>query len=139
MGTQKRLTSYLRSVADRPFEWGKHDCLTFTNDAWRSMYSDGWADDWLGRYMIKVPYGIRPMRASELRSEFKFDSLEEGIDDKLTRINYIPPRGSLVATSSVAVWGVGYAMGISVGMKAAFLSKQGVIYIPITDVSKAWI
>ena len=139
MGPQKRLNNYIKEVSDRSFCWGKHDCLTFTNESWRRMHGKGWADDWLGRYMVKTKYGFRPMRAPELLAEFPFTSFIEAIDAKLTRIDHIPPRGALVATSENLAIGVGYGLGVCVGMKAAFLSRKGVVYMPVTDIEKAWL
>ena len=139
MGPEKRLNYYLKEVADQSFCWGQHDCLTFTNEAWRRMHGEGWADDWLGRYMVKTKYGFRPMRAPELMAEFSFRSFLEAIDARLNRVDSIPPRGALVATSRNLAVGVGYGLGICVGMKAAFLSRKGVLYIPISDISKAWV
>lgn len=139
MGPQKQLNAYIKAVRSAPFKWGRHDCLTFTNGAWRAMYGHGWADDWLGRYMVATAYGERPMRKDQLRSEFGFFSFVDAVDDKLTRVAHVPPRGALVVTDRVAGWGIGYGMGICTGIKAAFLSRQGVIYMPITDISKAWI
>lgn len=139
MGTQERLTAYLRQVKDRPFVWGEHDCLTFTNGAWRAMHGAGWADDWLGRYMIDTPYGRRSMRKDQLRSEFGYFSFVEAVDDRLTRVPHIPPRGALVATDKVKRWAIGYGLGICVGTKCAFLSGGGVIYLPVTTIARAWI
>jgi hypothetical protein len=139
MGPQKQLNSYVKRVKDTPFKWGHHDCLTFTNGAWRSMYGRGWADDWLGRYMVETSYGERPMRGDQLRNEFGFFSFIEAVDEKLTRVDCVPPRGALVVTDKAEKWGIGYGMGISMGIKAAFLSRKGVIYMPVTDIAKAWI
>jgi hypothetical protein len=63
MGTRESLNAYLKEVRDIPFEWGSHDCLTFTNNAFHRMFGEGWADDWLGRYMVDG----RPMRKSQLK------------------------------------------------------------------------
>jgi hypothetical protein len=139
MGPQKRLNQYLKSIADRSFCWGQHDCLTFTNEAWRQMHGEGWADDWLGRYMVKTQYGFRPMRKPELLAEFPFTSFTEAIDTKLTRVDHVPPRGALVAVAQDLAIGVGLGLGICVGIKAAFLSRKGVIYMPVTTTEKAWL
>lgn len=99
------------------------------------MYGYGWAEDWLGRYM----YGSRLLKREELQKEFGHKSFTEAVDQRLTRIDHIPPRGSLVATRRAKRWAIGSALGISVGTKAAFLSSQGLIYHPIETIDKAWI
>ena len=134
MGTHERLTSYIKAVSDAPFVWGKHDCLTFTNGAYRAMHGAGWADDWLGRYMIDG----RPMRRRELIAEFGCSSLEAAIDKRMDRVNF-PPRGALVTTKQQQRWVTGVALGICVGTRGVFLGKQGVIYMPLEHIEKAWI
>jgi len=134
MGTQERLTSYIKAVSDTPFVWGEHDCLTFTNGAYRAMYGAGWADDWLGRYMIDG----RPMRRRELITEFGCSSLEAAIDKRMDRVSF-PPRGALVTTKQQQKWVTGVALGICVGTRGVFLGKQGVIYMPLEHIEKAWI
>ena len=122
-------------MADTPFEWGVHDCLIFTNNAWRAIHGYGWADDWLGRYMIDG----KPMNLTQLQAEFGYETFTQAVDDRLTRIRGIQPRGSLVATKKVRRWMVGNALGISIGLKAAFVTTQGLSYHPIETIDKAWI
>lgn len=134
MGPQKRLNDYLRSVRTTPFKWGEHDCLTFSNSAFKLYHGFGYADDWIGQYMN----GSDPMLPSRLRREFGFDSFDEAMAGKLVEVDHVPPRGALVATKMVERWLIGYALGICVGTKAAFLSRRGVIYSPLDDIAKAW-
>ena len=112
-----------------------HDCLTFTNNAFHAMYGEGWADDWLDRYMIDG----RAMRRRELMQEFKRSDFVKAVDEKLTRIDHVPPLGALVTTKQSQRWIIGVAMGICTGTKAVFLSKKGVLYLPLDAVEQAWI
>ena len=134
MGTKDKVNLYLREVVDKPFEWGTHDCLTFTNGAWKVMYGYGWADDWLGRYMIDG----RPMRKDEMRKAFKFSTFEQGLRSKLTPSER-PVFGSLVTTRKAQRWIIGSAMGISLGSRCVFLSKDGLIKLNIEDVESSWV
>jgi len=134
MGPQERLTAYIRAIEGKSFEWGRHDCLTFTNGAYRAMHGVGWADDWLDRYMISG----RPMRRRELMSEFGWPSLEAAIDAKMNRVQF-PPRGALVATDQAQRWVTGAALGICVGTRGVFLAKTGVIYLTLDAIKSAWI
>lgn len=138
MGPIKRLNDYIRSVRGVPFSLGQHDCLTFSNEAFRAFHGFGYADDWLGRYMIETPYGTRSMRKDQLRTEFGCFTFEDAVDQRLDRVSHIPPRGALVATSRVERWMIGNALGICVGTKAAFLSRAGVVYSPLDDIDRAW-
>jgi hypothetical protein len=138
MGPHERLTAYIRAVRDVPFAWGEHDCLTFTNNAYRAMYGAGWADDWLGRYMIDGSPMRRRALMAELSAECGVPSLEAAIDSKMTRVPH-PPRGALVTTKHAQRWITGVAMGICIGTRGVFLGKEGVIYMPVEYIEKAWI
>ena len=131
----KRLNDYLKEVKDRPFEWGTHDCFIFSNTAFKCYHGYGYADDWADRYMSSDG----PMLPSKLKKEFSANSFDEAISDKLQEVSYVPTKGSLVATKKTERWYIGYALGISLGIKAAFVSRGGLIYIPIDDIEKAWI
>jgi len=135
MGMRESLNSYLSWASDKPFEWGKHDCLTFTNNAFHAMYGEGWADDWLDRYMKD---GV-PMRRDQLRKEFGFSSFISAVDARLQRVKHIPPLGGLVLTKRAQRWVIGGAMGICTGAKAVFLSKEGMIYLPLDYIHQAWV
>lgn len=139
MGPRESLNRYLKLVADKPFEYGVHDCVRFTNEAWHAMYGKGWADDWIGRYDRQTKFGVFVKRPDELRAEFGYQTFDDAADDRLTRIQYVPPFGALVATADVTTWMIGYALGICVGAKCAFLSDKGVIYRPVSDVTRAWV
>jgi hypothetical protein len=135
MGPSERLNDYIRSVRRVPFLWGRHDCLIFSNAAFSAFHGFGYADDWIGEYMS----GDDPMRPSALRQKFKAKSFDEAIAGRLDEITHVPPRGALVATKMADRWAIGYALGISVGTKAAFLSKAGVVYFPLDNVVKSWV
>jgi len=135
MGSRRSLIAYLREIKDTQFQWGVHDCLTFTNEAWRRMNGDGWADDWLSRYMING----KPIGRDAMREEFGFNTLEEAISDRLTPISCVPPVGALITTDKARKWLTGVAMGISTGRRGVFLNTKGVIYMPLTDIKDAWI
>ena len=135
MSSVDNLPEYLKSVKDSPFKWGVFDCLTFTNGAWQEMYGYGWADDWLGRYMTDG----QPMRRSQLQEEFGYQTFTKAVDDRLKRVEGVPPRGALVTTRKAKRWAIGNALGISVGLKAAFVSSEGLIYHPIETIDKAWV
>jgi hypothetical protein len=73
-----------------------------------------------------------------MRDKFKAQTFDEAIERKLKAVNYVPPRGALVATKKIERWLIGYALGICVGTKAAFLSRAGVVYSPLDEIDKAW-
>ena len=133
------LDIYIKEVKNKPFKWGEHDCLIFSNTAWRKMYGFGWADDWLDRYYKETEYGIRTLRQDELKKEFGYFDFNKAVDDKLQRISYVPPKGSLVTTTKTERWAVGKALGISLGLKAVFVGKNGLTTFPIDEIENAWV
>ena len=135
MGQREKLNQYLKEVRHKPFSWGSNDCLTFTNNAFRAMFGNGWADDWLDRYMVDG----RPMKRYELKKEFGFSNFISAVDTKLQRIDHVPPLGALVLTKQAERWIIGGAMGICTGTKCVFLSKQGVVHLPLDAIEQAWI
>jgi hypothetical protein len=139
MGPRGRLTAYIAEIKDRRFQWGRHDCLTFTNEAWRRMYGHGWADEWVGKYMQgEKLIGRRELRQELERLYGKF-TLEASIDTRWKRAIGIPPLGALVTTNCARRWHTGVAMGISTGRRGVFLSDEGVVYMPLTDIKDAWV
>ena len=139
MGPRERLNAFMKATKDKPFIWGEHDCLTFTNDAWRSMYGHGWADEWIGQYIKSN----KVINRSELRKELYrlhgANSFDEAVDTRWKRVDGVPPLGALVTTKKARKWITGVAMGICTGTKCAFLDKDGVLYAPSDDIYKAWI
>jgi hypothetical protein len=135
MGSRDSLNDYIRSIRKKTFAWGEHDCLVFSNAAFKVYHGFGYADDWLGEYMN----GDDPLIPSKLKAKFKAESFDEAVERVLDPIDYTPPRGALVATLKAERWVVGYALGISMGSKAAFLSRAGVVYFPLDTVAKAWL
>lgn len=135
MGQRESLNAYLEETRDRAFAWGSHDCLTFSNGAFRAMHGRGWADDWIGRYMVDG----RPMRRLELIKEFGWRNFYQAIDERLKPIDHVPPLGALVTTKRSKSWIIGSALGISAGSKAIFLSETGLLGLPLEAIDRAWI
>jgi len=129
------LNNYVNEVRDRPFQWHVNDCFMFTNTAFQRMYGAGWADDWIGKYMTNGLY----LKRDALRRIFNAKSLIDAIDQKLTRISYVPPRGALITTKGAKTWVIGEALGISMGSSGAFLGDKGLIFMPIENISNAWV
>ena len=135
MGPERRLNEYIRSVRDIPFEWGKQDCLTFSNGAFKAYHGFGYGDDWLGGYLK----GKEPLLPSQIFRKFNVKDFDEAMEARMQVVEHVPPRGAVVATKKAERWLIGYALGICIGTKAAFLSRKGVVYCPLDDIDKAWI
>lgn len=129
------LNEYLESVRMAPFQWGVHDCFTFTNRAWRALYGRGWADEWAGEYMQDG----RPLGRSELMRKFGFHTFAQAAQARLTAVRGVPPRGALVCSERAKKWVAGVALGICTGQSAAFVGQDGLIFHPIEEIDGAWI
>ena len=133
------LNEYLNEIKTKPFKWGEHDCLIFTNEAWRRLYGYPWAPEFLGEYMD----GERILRRDEIKAKLLEisgkDTFIKAVDDKLQRYNGIPPRGALLLSKAAGRWVIGGALGICVGTHGAFISWSGVVYLPLSDTDKAWV
>lgn len=131
----EKLNAYIAKVKNDNFQWHTNDCFMFTNKAYQAMYGQGWADDWIGKYIKNGIY----LKRDELRKVFKAKTLAEAIDTKLKRIDYVPPRGALVTSDKTRRWVIGEALGIAVGTKALFMSDKGLSTLPIDFITNAWI
>ena len=132
----KALNEYINEIRNVPFQWHINDCFMFTNNAFRKMYGEGWADDWIGKYTKNGLY----LKRDELRKVFKARTLEQAIDStKMKRIFHVPPRGALVTTSAGRRGVINEALGISLGNKAIFLGEKGIVSQPIDLISNAWV
>lgn len=134
MGPKEYLNIYLSNVADEPFQWGVHDCFTFTNGAFRAMHGVGYADDWMGRYMN----GSLPHNKRSMIREFRYSTIEAALRHRMTKVEQ-PVFGSLVTTKKNQRWVTGVALGICLGSRSVFLSKEGLIRLNVEDVESAWV
>lgn len=131
----RRLNDYLRQQQTKTFQLGEHDCFTFTNGAWAAMYGEGYADKIIGRYACAGPKRLKQL----LLDEYGHETIEGCLDAHMTRIDGIPPRGSLVITSAVGRWITGRALGIANGVRAVFIADKGVVHLPIDKIEGAWV
>jgi hypothetical protein len=135
MGQRERLNEYLKSVRHLPFQWGVHDCLTFSNAAFKSIHGYGWADDWLGRYMKDG----KPLRRLETIKEFGFREFDDAIDERLERCKGVPPLGAIVTTKQSEQWLTGVALGICTGTRAVFISRKNMLSFSLDAIDKSWV
>jgi hypothetical protein len=135
MGTGSGLNAYLREQRGKCFDLGRHDCFTFTNGAWRVVYGSGYADDIIGKYAGLGPKGLKAL----MQATYGGKTLIECFDMHLTRVGGVPPRGALVASDRVSRWITGVALGVACGTRAVFIGDQDVVYMPIDEISGAWV
>ena len=123
---ENRLSALIEEYRHKPFAWGECDCLRFANDAHWAVAGHGFADDW-----DAVP---RSSASEAVRAVGGMDVVH-AIDERLTRGEGYPPRGSIVAVSSRP--GMPFSLGVAIGSTAAFVDMDGLGFIPI-DAHLIW-
>lgn len=121
------LDDLVESLRDKPFAWGENDCLNFANAAHIAMTGNPLASDWTGNY--RTVFGAK-RHYVRLLKEQGFDSIKTALDRRLDRIHVkLPPRGSLVGRASDNQV-TGLMLGVCVGESVAFISDEGVVFLP---------
>lgn len=118
------LISYLTEVEYRPFRWGQHDCLTFSNQAVKLQRGFGWADEWLTGYT--TPRGaFLKYRREQLNSD-SFETIIDVADERMSRELTLHPRfGYIVGRQCSGA--LGWAFGVVGKGMALFVDEQGLV------------
>ena len=119
-----RLADYIESVRNRPFEWGKFDCLIFANEAVRVQTGKGFANDWMGRY--DSPQSCYKHALGLLKAN-RWDNIVEAIDTRLTRLDSLMPhRGNIIGRQREDMSVTWISLGVAVSDQVAFLGHNGI-------------
>jgi len=124
------LSEYIDDCRDRPFEWGKHDCLTFANNCIKAQMIDGALDDLLGDYNCAKSALFRfKRRGKELGYNTK-DAIISALNDRLKRLEtQYPPRGSITARRDDIDTTTGWMLGVVMRRQSAFVGPQGLVFM----------
>lgn len=102
-----RLAAYLEPLRERAFEWGTHDCCTFSAGAVLAMTGVDPMPEFRGRYRTAIG-SARALRRHGA------GTLEATLDTKFARVPpHLAQRGDLVMTGGLVaiVWG-GFAVAV---------------------------
>lgn len=129
------LEDFIDSLRDKPFSWGKNDCLTFANGSHIAMTGNALASDWVGGY--SSAFGAKKRYLTLLKKQGS-KSIIEAIDKRLQRLNTtLPPRGSIAARKADnPVTGV--SLGVCVGEKIAYVGDDGLVFMPPQNDDVYW-
>ena len=87
---EERLAAYLEPLRTRPFEWGAHDCCTFTAGAVEAMTGVDPMPEFRGRYTTAIG-SARALR------RYGAGTLDATLDGKFVRLDAtLCHRGDLV-------------------------------------------
>lgn len=123
----EQLNDVIDAARKTPFEWGRHDCCLFAADAVQAITGVDHAADYRGAY--KTARGAK--RALRKRG---FDHIEQPLDALFLRVDCrLAGRGDLVVTEAD-----GLAVGIHLGSALAFVSQDGLEFLPVNRALMAW-
>jgi hypothetical protein len=123
------LAARLEAVRDVPFVWGRHDCATWAFDLRRDLTGgEDVAALWRGRYTT-------PLGARRIMRRLGWQDLEAMGRDLLgdpLATPLLAQRGDLV------LGGEDPAFGVCAGARAAFVTPDGLGFLPLSSCSLAW-
>ena len=118
------LSDEIEAARTRPFEYGRHDCVTWAMSV-RAKILGIAQPDWIGRY--KTEKG-----AARVLKRAGYDSLEEAGRGVLG----VPLSSPLMAQRGDIV--LGEAFGVCIGSDAVFPGETGLRAVSIMDTRMAW-
>jgi hypothetical protein len=118
------LAAYIESKRSEPFAWGSNDCCLFAADWVQIATGHDIAAQWRGSYTTAL--GAR-RALDEGGGIGRLVEQAGGIRIETS----LAQRGDLVAQD----FPVGIALGICVGTLAAFVSRDGIEFVPLSKAS----
>lgn len=122
---ETRLDGMIERLRDEPMVWSVNDCFTFINACHYALKDEFLADEWFGQY--STAYEAKMHYGRKLK-ETGHASIIEAIDSKLDR-NASMARGSIAARPLEGDTVLGYAFGVVVSDKIAFLTSEGLDFL----------
>lgn len=119
---ESKLFDFVKECEGKPFRWGSHDCVTFAKNCVELITGE----------KLDIPKWRTKKEAIELLSE---KPLDEYTSEVLEEINLnFARRGDVVATMTDQ----GLALGIFLSPNGGFASRNGISYVPTSNLIKAW-
>lgn len=132
---QSRLSLYLSSVKDKPFEWGAHDCALFSCNCILQETGDDPAAWFRGKYSTKAA-------AYQALKEFAGGGLEETAVKITTARNYPEVLPLMAQRGDVALCNMGGndTLGIIsfTGRHVLIAADVGIAAHPLSIIRRAW-
>ena len=125
-GWEVALAGEIEAARGLPFSWGTHDCATWAFEVRRALTGIDDARRWRGRYRTAAG-------GAKVQRKLGWATLAEGA----TALLGGPLAGVLLAQRGDIVL-MGEALGVCVGSEAAFLTPDGLTFVPLRDCALAW-
>jgi hypothetical protein len=129
-----RLDAYLSSVAIRPFEWGKHDCVLMALDAAGAQLGFDPAHDIRGKYSTAIGAA---RRMKDLYGSSRLDQAAKAFAEKWGGLEITPPfarRGDVLMFKTPE----GPALGVCSGRNICAAGSNGTITLPLSAAVAGW-
>lgn len=131
------LWSYVASVQNVPFEWGKHDCLTFANECERLQGGQGFADEWLCGYDSAMGAAKKYLR--ERRAHQFYTSIIDVANDRMCREMTLHPSPGMICARLSDTVGIGYTFGVvSASGSLLYVGEDGLESHDVTASDMFW-
>ncbi len=129
--------SYVEGCRDKPFKWGRHDCLLFANSCMRALNGVGFAD---GQYQPYNSAVTAKRQFSDFLASNTANSLVEYLDkfyDRNTNASFAG-RGCVVGFEAADRVGMDIILGVSLGAVSAFADVDGLRFYNTSIVDVSW-
>lgn len=119
------LDAVIEAAQARPFQWGEHDCALFALQAVEAMTGVDYSDGARGSYNSEIGAA-----KAFLKRGYR-DVVEAASDTFGPPINkFLAQRGDLLSYEG--------AVGVCVGAHGAFVTAEGLRFIPVSECVMAW-
>jgi hypothetical protein len=134
---RNRVQNLIHSTHGKPFEWGELDCFTFMDACYEAFY---------GEHLLNVEGNYSTLMGAvkyykQLQDSFEENGIIEYLDNRFLRVETpfikvgdIVGRPVFEGESSV----FGYSFGVVVDRSIAFVSSDGVVFLPREDCDSVW-
>lgn len=125
-GWENRLEELVQSKRNQPFNWANNNCMGFVAEAQKTITGE-----------TDFPEVLENLKNKNnaLKLVLKNGSLTDWVNKHLEQIPItMAQRGDIVDVETCE----GPAMGLCIGSRAVFIGKDGLEYVSLTSLIRAW-
>lgn len=123
-----RLNAHIEKWRHRKFRWGTSDCSMFVLQAEKAMCGESRFQDFVGKYRSEDG-------SKKALEEIGSGTLEATLDD---RLQPIPLKMAMRGDVALKDTPNGEALSLVIGQQVAVMSKEGLVFHPLSAVKKVW-
>jgi len=127
-GWELFLVEAIEKARKEPFQWGVHDCATWSFDVRFVLTDEDSASIWRGKYKTEAG-------AAKMLRKLKCKTVE---DLALSILGLPLPNVLFAQRGDMVIGGEERALGICIGSDSLFLLPSGWTSLPTETCSKAW-